>query len=461
MASKTYTSNGITVTCKVDLKEGEESISKSPNVSGVFNSISVPEIKVFVRWDTVRYPTAAYWGFTDQTVSLYAYTDVNQTKTLVYQKNTISGSALRNNDEEYVFVSSDSTSKWGGLLASRVYNGDNSTTRIGKIKYCDFLRGRVVALYDSKRNIITQITCFPSSSYSTVDYVTQRIELLDSVFTRPYDLVAEELTYTDNRHIAGHVSVIARMRNAKFRYGATLKQLNLTIGSVGQRYTGSVITHQFNMPLNNSGVLKGVIQVVDTRGFVEEISLGNIVVNPYVKPRISNAQIVRTNVNGKDSDEGTYVVFSAIYTAGGSGLKSKPPLYRVLDQDGNDIQELGTWYKHKDSNGVNTKILNSEWESYSGTFYCLIEVLDGEFIPEKSYTVIIVPLDEFNGQGNEMSITVPPAFFTVDFLAGGHGIAFGKLSTREGFDCDMDTYFKDMSSQEILAFINNLSIFLN
>lgn len=45
------------------------------------------------------------------------------------------------------------------------------------------------------------------------------------------------------------------------------------------------------------------------------------------------------------------------------------------------------------------------------------------------------------------SSIIPSALPTIDVLAGGGGIAFGKTATDPGFWCSMDAYFKDRASQ--------------
>ena len=45
------------------------------------------------------------------------------------------------------------------------------------------------------------------------------------------------------------------------------------------------------------------------------------------------------------------------------------------------------------------------------------------------------------GFSSEMGAVVPIAFFTIDVLAGGHGIAFGKPATQQVFDVGMETNF--------------------
>ena len=44
--------------------------------------------------------------------------------------------------------------------------------------------------------------------------------------------------------------------------------------------------------------------------------------------------------------------------------------------------------------------------------------------------------------GEPVVITIPQVFRTIDFLAGGKGIAFGKVAEHEGFECAMDVFIQ-------------------
>ena len=49
------------------------------------------------------------------------------------------------------------------------------------------------------------------------------------------------------------------------------------------------------------------------------------------------------------------------------------------------------------------------------------------------------------------SMTLSTGYATMDLLAGGKGISFGKSATREGFDCAMPAYFPWMNSMSMQA----------
>ena len=59
-------------------------------------------------------------------------------------------------------------------------------------------------------------------------------------------------------------------------------------------------------------------------------------------------------------------------------------------------------------------------------------------ISDQYHATVSITADD---KSDERSAIVPQAFFTMDVLAGGHGIAFGKPATQQLFDVGMETNF--------------------
>ena len=97
-----------------------------------------------------------------------------------------------------------------------------------------------------------------------------------------------------------------------------------------------------------------------------------------------------------------------------------------------------TWYKTRATDGTLSSPF-TDWTTvaYGDTVYGLIPGLSTQY----SYQVSIRPRDT-QGTGTAIIQTIAPAFYTVDFLAGGHGIAFGKPASQAGFECAMDAMFE-------------------
>ena len=61
----------------------------------------------------------------------------------------------------------------------------------------------------------------------------------------------------------------------------------------------------------------------------------------------------------------------------------------------------------------------------------------------KSFTVSVTLTDRLAQTSQTMTAILATEFHTIDFLAGGKGVAIGKTATREAFDVDMPMYLQD------------------
>ena len=60
---------------------------------------------------------------------------------------------------------------------------------------------------------------------------------------------------------------------------------------------------------------------------------------------------------------------------------------------------------------------------------------------EDDYQVRIIVADKLSS--TTQTVTISRTFFTMDFKAGGKGVAFGKVSNKDGFECDMQATFNN------------------
>ena len=59
---------------------------------------------------------------------------------------------------------------------------------------------------------------------------------------------------------------------------------------------------------------------------------------------------------------------------------------------------------------------------------------------ETSYTFTVTLTDRL-GQSATVSVILPTEFYTIDFKAGGRGVAIGKAADKDAFECAMDPFF--------------------
>lgn len=137
-------------------------------------------------------------------------------------------------------------------------------------------------------------------------------------------------------------------------------------------------------------------------------------------PTLSTLYVYRCNADGGSSDDGTYASIEVAW------------LINAPNWSGGTME-----VRYKLTSETNWAILSYELEGTSGLFSKII----GTFATDSSYDVVVCFQDEF-GASVTSSAVLDQAFFTMDFLAGGHGIAFGCPSAKLGFECDMNTWFK-------------------
>ena len=144
--------------------------------------------------------------------------------------------------------------------------------------------------------------------------------------------------------------------------------------------------------------------------------------NSYEPPAIFDLAVVRSD-GTQDSDDGT----SCHVSLGWS----------VDSTDGGQIGSVTVGYKVRNSSGDYT----TETASVTGTTTGTADViLSGTFALNTAYDIKVTVTDNHNTSAIKTSV-LSISYFTLDFLAGGTGVAIGKAATRDGLDVGMDAYF--------------------
>lgn len=222
------------------------------------------------------------------------------------------------------------------------------------------------------------------------------------------------------------------------KYGGYITSAELKIGAQTATLTGDATnilsSGTLSILLNTEGTFTPTITVTDSRGQTTTKTLPSITVSGYVAPSVSFT-VARTNASGVADDEGTSAVLTATIDYVSMGANLTQPTVTV---DG--VTESVTWYTDRAlSSAVN-------WTSYNPTSpITLYGFINGGLAKESSYSIGVTPNDS-KASGTEITQTLGGAFYTIDFLAGGHGIAFGQPAVQEGFFCNMDAHFKDKAN---------------
>ena len=231
---------------------------------------------------------------------------------------------------------------------------------------------------------------------------------------------------------AGYTTASVTVSNTDAKYGGDISSVVFTIGNQSTTGTGD---GPLSIPLSAGGTFTPTVAVTDSRGQTTTTALDPITVSVYTAPQTSFT-LERTNSSGTADDEGTYAVATASFNWTDAVATLSQPTVTAVDSSGVPISVTTTWYTDR---ALTTAV---NWPSTSS--WSTPKVLYGKIgtLPVNESSQITVTPNDSKSSGTAQSQTLAPAFYTVDFLAGGHGIAFGLPATKTGvLECDFDAEF--------------------
>lgn len=201
-------------------------------------------------------------------------------------------------------------------------------------------------------------------------------------------------------YVQGQSGCTVAIVGAAGTYGSTIKSFQIT----GHGINATSASTTFN--LGGSGTMTFTGRVTDSRGRTTTGTV-QIVVQPWKSPEITSVDLARSLSTGVLDDDGTYgraVTKFDVSSVNGKNLATTLIEYRIKGST--------TWV----SGGAFTNDLAKVFG-------------DGGISLNNTYDVQITVKDQF------VTTTwvgfLSTAFTTMDFKAGGHGIAFGKVSEKE------------------------------
>lgn len=250
----------------------------------------------------------------------------------------------------------------------------------------------------------------------------------------PPTFTASDISYDRNYVYAGLTTASVTVSDLVAYYGGDITGVVFAIGNQSVSSTGS---GTLSIALESAGTFIPTVTVTDSRGQTATKTYPAIIVNTYTAPSVS-FDADRTDSTGVPDDEGTYVTAECTFTFADAIATLTAPSIVLTDSNGNQSTPSATWYTTRASDGTLSDPVTWANVVSGQTIYGLIPSVSTQY----SYQVSIRPRDD-KGTGTAIVQTIGAAFYTVDFLAGGHGIAFGQPASADGFECNMVTTFHD------------------
>lgn len=304
------------------------------------------------------------------------------------------------------------------ITTSTYFNSSNSTTRTIQFPL-RAPQGASMTTYASNQ-----------SGSNITNPSVQLVGNISITLDAPPTFTTSSISYDTPYVYSGLTTASVTTSNSSAKYGGSITSVAFTVGS--QTVTSSN-DGTLSILLNQPGTFTPTVTVTDSRGQTATETLDPITVNTYTAPSVS-FDIDRTTSAGVPDDEGTYGLIEATLTFSDVVATAQAPSVVLTDDGGTQTTPTVTWYT---SSALSTQVT---WANVSSgdTVYGLFSGLS----TQHSYQVSVRPRDN-KGTGTAITQTVGAAFYTIDFYAGGHGIAFGQPATTTGFECNMTAIFKD------------------
>lgn len=282
-------------------------------------------------------------------------------------------------------------------------------------------------VYSKYPKAVSAILTFSIETYSNSGYTTKVGTSTERklTLTFPTSLVPtiSSVTLSDsNSAIATkfgayvqHKSKVKVVTSASGVSGSTISSIKVTINGV--TYTGSSITSGY---LSKAGTISISIKATDSRGRSVSTSKSITVVS-YSPPKVNAFTGFRALSDGTEDYNGTYVKMGVNFSISSVG-------------DKNDKSYTIEYKLKSDSTWTNLT---------SGSEYSLSSNLisDSVFSVDHAYDVRLRVSDYFGSDSK--TIDIPTAFTLLDLRSTGKGIAFGKVSEKDGIEFGMETFFSN------------------
>lgn len=175
----------------------------------------------------------------------------------------------------------------------------------------------------------------------------------------------------------------------------------------GQSITSGILT--------TAGTKSVVVTVTDSRGRTAT-STQSITVLAYTAPTIASFTCSRTNANGVENDEGTYLKANINFS--------------IASVNSKNSKSWSLQYKRQSASEWTTLTSGSVY-AYDSSYLSTSGILSADY----AFDIRLVISDFFATA--EKTVQIGTAYTLMDFNSSGKGIAFGKVSEQDAFECAM------------------------
>lgn len=296
----------------------------------------------------------------------------------------------------------------GGSGGERRYmqNWDSASTTAS---YSPPITDAVYAPNSTSAGVSIVVDTYKNSTFIGSTSATLIITIPSSVTPSFTSITATRVgTNPWNKYVQGKSQCTLTINGASGSYGSSISKYSITGG--GFSSTASSFTTNV---LPNSGTVTFTATITDSRGRTAT-GTTSITVEPYANPVITSFTTERCNSNGTLNDDGIYVKCVGSYTVSSITNNNKSSYFRY--------RQVGT----------------TSWSSNTTGTTAILSNID----TNTSYEVQFVASDYFTSS-DKINI-VNTAFVTMDFKAGGKGVAIGKVSQADNlFDVAMPTMVRN------------------
>lgn len=382
----------------------------SPTISYAFSGVTQYSVSSWTPHATINVHLTVSIG--SQTIGEYIYSG--------------GGSASYKSDTDFLQGTLNLTTTPSNTVdLSKVFSSSNASS----------IYNYVLITINSISASVTNRDSFSHWYYSNQAYTTAADAIALIYLNAPPTLTYSGVTYDRNYIYKDYTKAKVSITDLSAKYGGSITSCTLKIGNA----TISKTTNgDYQVTLVNTGTVTPTITVIDSRNQTTVITLPNITIDYYKLPILNSIAAQRVDNNNVAADEGERILITAKFTYDTNVAKLQSPTV-TYQQEGASSASTPTitWY----SNATLTTAI-SDWTTISSgaTIYGLIT---SQCSKDYNYLIVCTPRDNVPNSGTSKSTVVPPAYYTIDFKAGGRGIAFGAPAANDAFYCGMVSYFRD------------------